>query len=225
MRFSLRSEDKLIISKLTADLSKNGQTIAVADFGAGSKKLGNQRKISSIYRTSSSKGRFAQFFYQLAGFYRPNRILEFGTSLGIGTIHFAKGNPNAEIITVEACPETAKIAQSNFQLVKATNIQLINQTFNDFIPQLKPGKFDLIFIDGHHDGTALLNYVDALEPWMHDETMVILDDIRWSDSMLNAWNLLRVDTRFNVSIDFFRMGMLVKRPSQEKEHFFIKFRG
>lgn len=222
MRLKLREEDKLIIRKLKNQLLKNKQSIAVADFGAGSKYLGKERKIQSIYKTSSSKGKFAQFFYQLADFYQPKRVLEFGTSLGIGTIHFAKGNPTAEIITVEACPETAKVAQSNFQFAGTSNITLINQTFVDFLTDLKPGKFDVIFIDGHHDGSALLNYVATLEPWMHDETMVVLDDIRWSKSMLQAWNSLKNDHRFNVSIDFFRMGMLVKRPMQQKGNFIIK---
>jgi hypothetical protein len=36
------------------------------------------------------------------------------------------------------------------------------------------------------------------------------------------WKTLCKSHSFNVSIDFFSMGMLVKRPMQAKEHFVLK---
>lgn len=222
LRTPVEKEDAIRIKTLVHQLSKDRRVIQVSDFGAGSKTLKKERKIGDILRISSSKGRYARLFYKLARFYKPEHILEFGTSLGIGTIHFAKGNPNASITTVEACPETAKIAQKNFQQTETDTITLVNKTFDTFLNENELKSYDLIFIDGHHDGIALLRYVDLLEPCMHDDTFLILDDIRWSDSMFEAWEQLRKDNRFHVSVDLFRMGMLLKRPGQRKEHFVVK---
>ncbi|MDA9206991.1 class I SAM-dependent methyltransferase, partial [Crocinitomicaceae bacterium] len=58
----------------------------------------------------------------------------------------------------------------------------------------------------------------------HDQTIFILDDIRWSKSMLDSWNNLIKSDAFNLSMDFFRMGVLIKRPQQVKEHFILKLR-
>lgn len=218
----LKKEDKTKIRSLISQLSKDKRTIRVADFGAGSKTLKKEREIRSILKISSSKGRYARLFYRLAAFYRPQRILEFGTSLGIGTIHYAKGNPDAVITTVEACPQTAGIAGENFKKAGVDNVRLVNKTFDEFLEEAELPSFDLIFIDGHHDGTALLRYVDDLKRSMHDDTFIILDDIRWSDSMFSAWKQLKNDEQFNVSIDLFRMGMLLKRSGQRKEHFVVK---
>jgi predicted O-methyltransferase YrrM len=90
------------------------------------------------------------------------------------------------------------------------------------LKKLNSERFDLIFIDGHHDGKALLSYIEDLKNHIHDDTIIVLDDIRWSASMLKSWNLLRNSNEFNLSLDFFRMGILIKRPQQAKEHFVLK---
>lgn len=218
----VNTEDKKQIKTLISQLKQDDSKIQVADFGVGSKSLKKERKISSILKISSSKGKYARLFYQLSAFYKPESILEFGTSLGIGTIHFAKGNPTAQITTVEACPETARVATQNFSKLGIENIQLINKTFENFLKENELKEYDIIFIDGHHDGIALARYVDLLFPHIKDNTFVILDDIRWSDSMFDSWKKLVADNRFHVSIDLFRMGVLLKRPEQRKEHFIIR---
>ncbi|HNR86242.1 MAG TPA: class I SAM-dependent methyltransferase [Taishania sp.] len=219
---AVNEQDKKEIKNLISQLKNNHSTIQIADFGAGSKKLNNERKISSILKISSSKGKYARFFYQLAAYYQPQQVLEFGTSLGIGTLHFAKGNPSAQITTVEACPQTAQVAQQNFEQLQLKNINLVNTTFQDFLDNTTLLPYDVIFIDGHHDGVALSNYVDMLFPYMKDDTFVILDDIRWSNFMFESWQKLTQDNRFHVSIDLMRMGILLKRPQQRKEHFTIR---
>lgn len=221
-KITVKQEDKNQIQSLISQLSHDRRSISFSDFGAGSKKLKNKRKINSILKTSSSKGKYAKLFYQLSGFYNPQQILEFGTSLGIGTIHLAKGNPDVTVTTIEACPETAKIALENFEKTGTENIHLLNKTFEDFLKEENRSMYDIIFIDGHHDGIALLRYVDLLEKHIHDDTFIILDDIRWSDSMFSSWKRLKDDNRFNVSIDLFRMGILLKRSGQKKEHFTVR---
>lgn len=221
-RVSLKKEDTACIQSLISRLAADNRSIRVTDFGAGSKTLKTERTIRSILKTSSSKGRYARLFYRLSACYQPQRVLEFGTSLGIGTIHLAKGNPGALITTVEACPETAAIAMENFEQAGTKNVTLVNKTFTDFLEENDLPTYDLVFIDGHHDGNALLHYVDRLKHSIHDNTFIILDDIRWSDSMFSAWNRLKDDEQFHVSIDLFRMGILLRRPGQRKEHFVIR---
>jgi predicted O-methyltransferase YrrM len=99
---------------------------------------------------------------------------------------------------------------------------LIHSTFDEYLAQNPKEIFDLVFIDGHHDGEALLRYLDALKNNTHDDTIFILDDIRWSVSMFDAWQKIIADPKCHVTMDFFRMGMVVRRPMQRKEHFVVK---
>ena len=201
----------------------NRQMIDFEDFGAGSKRLGKQRSVREIHRFSSSK-KYSKLLFRLAHFYQPQRILELGTSLGRGTLSLHLAHPTAKIFTLEGCKAVAEIAEKNLKqwAINATNLSVIHAKFHDFLSQSNHQPFDLIYLDGHHDGEALLQYCSMLEPCMHENTLLILDDIRWSASMKRAWMTLVESPNYHVSIDFFRMGLLLKRPMQSKEHFILR---
>lgn len=200
----------------------SSEIIEVNDQGVGSHRLSNQRKVRDIYRVSSSKGKFGRLLFQISRYYSPKNILEFGTSLGVGTYCLAKGNPKGNVVTIDACANTQAVARRMLESAKVENCTLINSTFDEYLTQNPKEIFDLVFIDGHHDGEALLRYLDALKNNSHDDTIFILDDIRWSASMFNAWQKIIADPKYHVTMDFFRMGMVVRRPQQRKEHFVVK---
>lgn len=222
IRHEVGSEDAVFLNELFQTLQSNSKEISIQDFGAGSKKLGNTRKISSIFKTSSSKGKYGELLYRLAKHYQPKEILELGTSLGVGSSYFALGSKNSHVTTIEACENTRSVALN--QLQRLDNIESKAATFDQYIKQLpKDKQFDLIFIDGHHDGKALMDYLDRLQQHSHDETIFVLDDIRWSDSMKSAWDKIVSDPRFHLSMDLFRVGIVLRREYQEKEHFVIRY--
>ena len=197
------------------------KTIHIQDHGAQSKKLNKQRSVLQIFKTSSSFGSYGNLMFRICNHFRPNNILELGTSLGMGSLYMHLGNPQSKLTTIEGCPETYSIAKEN---LKPYPIELINDTFKNTIQTFLNEKFDLIFIDGHHDGKALLEYLDALDPFTHEDTIIVIDDIRWSKSMLDSWNQLKASETYHMSMDFFRLGILIKRPQQVKENFILRFK-
>lgn len=220
-KIDIKKSDFTILSETFKSLRNNNKIITIKDFGAGSHKLGNERSIQQIFKISSSKGHYGKILYQLSNYFQPKQILEFGTSLGIGTLHFHLGNPTSQITTIEACTETFNFT-GDFLKDKVATINFIESTFSDFLNQISAEKYDLIFVDGHHDGKATIEYMQRLEKHSHNDTIFILDDIRWSNDMFEAWNSLRKSDKFNVSIDLFRMGILIPRKQQEKEHFVLR---
>jgi predicted O-methyltransferase YrrM len=198
------------------------EVIEVNDQGVGSHRLSNERKVRDIYRVSSSKGKFGRLLFQISRYYAPKNILEFGTSLGVGTYCLAKGNPEGKVVSIDACANTQAAARRMLEITKVDNCTLINSTFDEYLVQKPKEIFDLVFIDGHHDGKALLRYLEALKDNTHDDTIFILDDIRWSASMFEAWQKIINDPTYHVTMDFFRMGMILRRPQQRKEHFVVK---
>ncbi len=222
VKLPLDPEFKVKRELLFSELKKSTEIITIQDFGAGSKKMSNQRKVNAIFKNSSSKGKYADLLYRLSKFYKPKSILELGTSLGIGTIHLKAGYEESQITTIEACQETLKIAEHNFKKFNFS-INAVSDKFDSYINSLTDEKFDLIYIDGHHNGEALLNYIERLKPYYHNDSLLILDDIRWSKSMFNAWKEVSNSAFFHVSIDLLRMGILAPRKQQTKQNFIFRY--
>ena len=118
--------------------------------------------------------------------------------------------------------------QLDNSLLQKHNVRLYGSTvemydiINDYLEEKNLEKFDLVFIDGHHDGKCLIEYVKKLEKHTHNDTIFILDDIRWSIDMLNAWNSLVNYEQYHLSIDFFKMGVLIRQSNKRKEHFILR---
>jgi predicted O-methyltransferase YrrM len=190
---------------------RNKRKIQVKDFGAGSKKMGTKRSIQNIYSNSRSARKYQRFLYQLIKEFNCQSVLEMGTSLGFTTVYLSKATTNGRVITIEACSETAKEASDLFEGMSLENTILVNSTFSDYFEKNRQENFDFVFVDGHHDGKALLEYMNILTKSCSPGCIFVLDDIRWSDGMLGTWRELIQKAEFECHYDLFRMGILVMK--------------
>ena len=201
-------------------------TIIRTDHGAGSSGTVQTGPVAirRIARTALSNPYQCRFMARLAGHLGPSLILELGTSLGISAAYLAAAAPGARVTTVEGDPAVAAQAKAEFEHLGLTNIDLQVRVFKDYLGSLPAGKrFDLLFLDGHHESKALIAYFDALRPHMHEHTVVIVDDIYWSVDMTDGWKSLLERPGVTQSVDAFRFGMLLFDPSfREREHHRIR---
>lgn len=213
-----------VFKGLKAKFSKNKSTIDVIDLGAGSRKLTQQRTVSQIAKVSGSSDKYAKLLFRLVANYQPKEVLELGTSFGLGTYMLAAASEEINITTVEGCKSTFEIARRSFPSSQHVKVDFVNKPFISYLENLENRPpFDFVFIDGDHKSESLFKQLELLAPFIHDETMILLDDIRWSKDMLFAWNKLVDSSDYHLSIDLFKMGILLKRSHQEKERFVIRY--
>lgn len=203
---------------------KDKSLIKVNDMGAGSKKLNQFRSIQRIAKVSGSSDKYGKLLFRIVSHYQIKNALELGTSLGLGTYMLAAGNEEIKITTIEGCENTFAVAKKHFPEAQRHKVTFINDSFVGYLKSRKDKTpFDLVFIDGDHQGKSLFEQLRLLEPFIHNETLIILDDIRWSKDMLNAWKKLTNDPNYHLSIDLFRIGIIAKRTHQQKEHFVVRY--
>ena len=202
--------------------------IRMNDLGSKSTDIRWSKKVvrtRNVARHSAVSPRYGQFLFRLARHFRPEVILELGTSLGISTSYLAAGNPESSVVTVEGCPETADFARRNFEYLGLKNIRQIIGNFDDVLPGLlsETGKMKMFFIDGNHRKGPTLKYFSQILEYIEDDSVLILDDIHWSKDMEEAWEEIRNHPSVKVTIDIFRMGLVFFSERLSKEDFILRF--
>src|SRR5688500_12519820 len=215
------------IEKLRNKLLLDNTVIEVEDFGAGSAVSKNtQRKIASIARHATKSKKYCQLLFRIVNYYKPKSILELGTSLGITTAYLASANPGAKVITIEGAKEIAVKARENFKTLVLDNIQIIEGNFDQQLPSViyHLSSVDFAFIDGNHRQEPTERYLRQLMPKLHESSIVVFDDIRWSREMKKTWENIKNLPAVRCSIDLFFLGIVFFRKEfGEKQHFTIRF--
>jgi predicted O-methyltransferase YrrM len=213
------------IENLRKTLLNDNKLITITDLGAGSRVNNNRQKsISSIAKNALKPPRLAQLLYRLAADQKPNNIIELGTCLGITTVYLKNAATAANIYTLEGCPETAAVAKETFNKAGLTGIELITGNFDDTLPEVinSLDQLDFVFVDGNHQKEATLKYFEWCLPKVHDDTLLIFDDIYWSKGMKEAWAEIKAHPQVTVTVDLFWIGLVYFRKGQAKEDFIIK---
>lgn len=211
-----------ILKKHRKTLLISKESISVTDFGAGSRVFKtNERKVAAIAKNAGIAERRQRLLFRLVRYFKPERVLELGTSLGLGSIALALGVQSGNVLTVEGCHNTSTKAQELFDKFNLKNIRLKNETFEEFLKDSSID-WDLVYIDGNHSKERTLRYFDILKESAANDSVFIFDDIYWSPEMTQAWMEICAHPKVSVSIDTFQWGLIFFRREQEKQHFTIR---
>jgi predicted O-methyltransferase YrrM len=137
----------------------------------------------AVYRTYANNflnvsADFGRFLYMCARARKAKRIVEFGTSFGISTIHLAcalRDGGGGHLIGSELEPTKARRAREN--LNDAGLADLVEIRIGDALETLKDGidgDVDLLFLDGAF--SLYLPVLKLLEPYLRDGAFVIGDN-------------------------------------------------
>jgi hypothetical protein len=214
------------IENLRADLKRSTDTIAVEDHGAGSRVFkGSSRKVSKIAKHVLQGERVAKSLWKVLRFWGMHleekgnmklSVLEMGTSLGVTTAYLSAAGCDVE--TWEGCQNTADVARNNWiKLGLDKHIDSKVGKFDELLKSTKGG-WDMVFLDGHHDGGATLRYVEELKSKLSTSGCVLVDDVVWSKGMKTAWRELLDDSYWNVTVRWRGKGWLFHIDGAVEQH-------
>jgi len=212
------------ITSYRGALQANHDQIEITDFGAGSRVFkDNIRIVSQLADTAGISKKRSELLFKTLNYFKPKTILEIGTSLGIATSYMAGYSDEAEVSTLEGCPEIAGLAKKHFDEFGFSNIEILVGEFGASLPVvLKKKKFDFIYFDGNHQKEPTIAYFEQCLEAAHEDSVFIFDDIHWTSSMEEAWEFIKNHKSVTISIDSFKWGMVFFRKGQVKEHFTLR---
>lgn len=215
------------IEQVRENLKYDRRTIEIRDLGAGSRKRKTDvTTVSEIAKTSLKPKKYAQLLFRMVDYYQPEIVVELGTSLGITSAYLAAANEKGKVVTFEGISGIATVAKENFRQLQIENIEVVegnfDKTLNSAVSRLK--RIDFAFLDGNHQKEATLNYFRQMLPFTNENSILVFDDIHWSNEMEQAWDEIISNAAVTLSIDLFFIGIVFFRKQQKaKQHFKIRF--
>ncbi|GJM60392.1 class I SAM-dependent methyltransferase [Persicobacter diffluens] len=212
------------IEQIRKQLLQDPTLISFHDLGA---KSGHRTtSIQKIAQSSLSSFRMSVFFRRLLDWRKAKTVLELGTSLGINAAYLAQ-NADRQLYTFEGIPEIGQIAQKNWEKLQIHNIQLIPGNIDESLPQWlteKQAKIDIAFIDANHTYAATMRYFEQLLPFLHEDSLLIFDDLYYSKAMTQAWEEIKAHPKVHCAFDYYRFGILSFSPRQNPKSYRMEFR-
>ncbi|MBS3738105.1 O-methyltransferase [Mesohalobacter halotolerans] len=223
--YSRTSQDALkLLRSLRKPALQSQQSLQMLDRGEGSQHFKTSRRpVSKIAKNAGMGWHQSKLMQKIVDYFNINLSLELGTSVGLGSLALAANQPNNKVETVDACPNTSNFAKHYFENHNLKHIQVHTTEFQSFLSQLPKDKtYDLVYLDGHHQKNATLQYFSTLKNHIHDNSLIILDDIYWSKGMQEAWQTICRDDKVKVSIDLYFWGIVFFKPELSKQDFKIR---
>lgn len=132
--------------------------------------------IRELYLPVSPKQ--GKFLYQVARSVGARRVVEFGTSFGVSTIHLAAAvRDNGGGIVIGSELEPSKVAKAKQNIEEAGLADFVEIREGDAQETLKDpgGSVDLAFLDGYEH--LYLTILQTLEPHLRQGAVVLADNI------------------------------------------------
>lgn len=191
------------IERRRNEMLRDQTEIQVVDFGAGAatdnfsledQKNGRFRKSTVAQSARASKPELrGRFLHHLASSRDAKNVLEMGTCVGVSGAYIASALKGGKLTTLEGDPERGRISTETFaKLGLSDRTAVIVGPFHLTLKRVldSDGPFDLIFVDGHHDGDATIQYFETLLDHLTPNGIIVFDDIRWSEGMKKGWDVI-----------------------------------
>ena len=139
-------------------------------------------------------------------------MIELGSCVGISASYQAAAlelNGAGRLVTLEGAEALAErtarsLDEMGLSHRASVRIGRFSDTLDDVLKELEP--VGIAFIDGHHIEQATVQYMEQIAAYAGPESLLIFDDINWSEGMRKAWRTIADDPRFALTVEMRSIG-------------------
>jgi len=144
--------------------------------------------------------------FKLIRKFKPSICIELGSCVGISAAYqysALKLNKKGYLITLEGYEALAKITENNIKKLNINNTKVVCGLFQDKLGKVlkENHPVDYALIDGHHQETATIFYFEQFLPYLAEESVMVFDDICWSDGMKRAYKYIKKNKMVKISLE------------------------
>lgn len=132
--------------------------------------------------SNNSMHLYYHLFYRIAKELQPQTVVELGGWRGLAAAHFASGNPDCKVITIDhhSDPGDEKHYKAMLEMCDHFyNIEYLKGWTWDVFPEVKKmtQSIDVLFIDGWHQYDYAMKDWNLYSPLLSNGALVICDDL------------------------------------------------
>jgi len=163
--------------------------------------------IGKLATIASVRPEKASLLFAAVETWQPTRILEMGTCCGVSGAYMQLAS-SAAFRSLELSPVAATTALNLWAALELKGEVVVGDFADTFEAALDPAP-DLAFVDGNHHEAPTWSYFERLTAASPAGSLLIFDDVDWSDGMKRVWARIKADSRVASSIVASRMGFAV----------------
>lgn len=178
----------------------------------------------TIKKSNVISTKYGELLFRLVWYFKPQNILEFGTSLGVRTMYLSMPDTRKNVFTIEKNDILRKIAEKYFKKLKLNNIAMYNGYCAELVPDIMSQleTLDFVVLDCYSKKEMLDCFQLCLSK-VNNETIFIFENLYYSQGNEEAWRLICQNELVTVSIDMFKLGIVFFRKECQKQHFIVRY--
>jgi len=212
------------IEQIRKQFSGNPTAVSIVDYGAGNpdsfrseeemtRGIASNTTYSEIC-LGSKPAIWALLLFKLIRKIQPETAIELGSCIGISAAYQSAAqqlNEKGRFVSIEGSEAIAALAKNNIESLGLKNVEILCGTFKEILPEVftKTSDLDYVFIDGHHDEKATIDYFEMFLPHLSPEAILVFDDISWSKGMRRAWEKISKHSAVRFAVDLEMLGICV----------------
>lgn len=184
-----------------------------------------KQTIAAIVKREAIKPKHGALLFRLTNYFRPEKILQIGSSMGLSTLYLSSYKPGLTCISLEDTPEYASISQWVYEKGARTSIDLRIGDYKQLLPGIleEMDTLDFVFFKLRKKQEEELRIFQECLHYITDQTVFVFEGIRTSRRMRDCWKQVCAHEKTTVCLDLFSMGIVFFNPKLHKRVYNVYF--
>lgn len=181
------------------------------------------RTIGDIVSREAIRPKQGALLFRLANYFKPQNILQVGTSVGLSTLYLTSYATGLRCIALEECPELATVARITLEKAARNPVDLRTGDYRELLSgALKElGKVDFVFFNALSDQPNNVWLFNECTKQAHDGSVFVFEGIKSNRKMRELWKHIGTHPDVTVTVDLYSMGIVFFNKKLHKRNYIV----
>lgn len=189
----------------------------------GQTKRIRSRKIGDIVAREAIKPKHGALLFRLANYFKPQNILQVGTSVGLSTLYLTSYATGLRCIALEENPELATVARISWEKAARNPIDLRTGDYRKLLPGAleELGTVDFVFFNALSEQPDNVWLFNECMKQAHEGSVFVFEGIKSNRKMRELWKHIGTLPDVTVTVDLYAMGIVFFNKKLHKRNYIV----